>query len=72
MKQRSITTTKSRRRFRFIGDIIAELKKVTWLNRSDIARLTGLVLLVAFTVGLILGVIDFGFAKLVDNVLLGK
>ncbi len=71
MKQRGATATKSRQRFRLVGDIIAELKKVTWLKGPDIARLTGLVLLVAFTVGLILGVIDYGFTRLVNDLLLG-
>ncbi len=72
MKQRGAAATKGRQRFRFAGDIIAELKKVTWINRSDLVRLTGLVLLVAFTVGLILGVIDYGFTRIVNDLLLGK
>lgn len=71
MKQRGAAASKSSRRFRFAGDIIAELKKVTWLKGPDIVRLTGLVLLVAFTVGLILGIIDYGFARLVNDLLMG-
>ncbi len=56
----------------FFGDIIAELKKVTWLKWPDeVLRLTGLVLLVAVTVGAILGGIDYGFSFIVDNLIIG-
>ncbi len=72
MKRRGAAATKSSQRFRLVGDIIAELKKVTWLKRSEIVRLTGLVLLVAFIVGVILGVIDYGFSRLVNDLLLGR
>ena len=58
-------------RFRFIGDTLAELKKVTWLTRRETAYLTGLVLLVAVTVGIVLGLIDLGLSELVDTLLLG-
>ncbi len=58
-------------RFRFISDTIAELKKVVWLTRREAAYLTALVLIVSIVVGLILGIIDFGFTKLVNNVFMG-
>ena len=58
-------------RFRFIGDIIGELRKVVWLTRRELTYLTGLVLVVAITMSLIMGVIDFAFSKLVNNVFLG-
>lgn len=57
--------------FRFIGEIIAELKKVTWLSRREAAYLTALVLIVAATVGIILGAIDYGFSSLVDKLFIG-
>ena len=59
-------------RFRFIGDIIAELKKVVWLSRREAAYLTVLVLIVAITVGLVLGAIDYGFTNLVDKLFIGR
>ncbi len=71
MTQRSTAAKRSGPRFRFISETIAELKKVVWLTRREVVYLTALVLLVAVIVGLILGVIDFGFTKLVNNVLLG-
>ena len=68
MTQRATT---KRSRFRFIGDTIAELKKVVWLNRREWAYLTFLVLLVAITVGIILGAFDYGFSNLVDIFFVG-
>jgi preprotein translocase subunit SecE len=44
---------------------------VVWLSRREAAYLTGIVLIVAVTVGLILGVIDYGFTRLVNDVFLG-
>ncbi|MGB8706689.1 MAG: preprotein translocase subunit SecE [Dehalococcoidia bacterium] len=61
---------KKRSRFAFIGDIIGELRKVTWPSRRDTIRLTIMVIIVCFAVGLFLGAIDFGFAQLVAKVLL--
>lgn len=57
--------------FRFIGETIAELKKVTWLSRREAAYLTALVLIVAIAVGIILGAIDYGFSFLVDKLFIG-
>jgi len=59
-------TKKSSSRFRFIGDIIAELKKVIWLSRREAAYLTAMVLIVAVSVGIILGALDYGFSELLD------
>jgi len=61
------TTKRSGSRFRFISEIIAELKKVVWLTRREAAYLTVLVLIVAITAGLVLGAIDYGFTSLVDK-----
>ena len=66
------TTKRSGSRFRFFGEIIAELKKVVWLSRREALYLTVLVLIVAVTVGLVLGAIDLGFTELVDKFLLGR
>ena len=71
MKRRSATTKRRGLRFRFIGETIVELKKVVWLTRREVAYLTGLVLIVAITVGLILGIIDYGFTRLVNDLFLG-
>jgi len=66
------TAERNGSRFRFIGEIIAELKKVVWLTRREAAYLTVLVLIVAITVGLVLGAIDYGFTNLIDKLLIGR
>jgi len=57
-------------RFSFIGDTIAELKKVTWLTRREALYLSGLVLLVAVSVGVVLGLLDLGLSEIVERFLL--
>ena len=69
---RHSTTKRSGSRFRFISEIIAELRKVVWLTRREATYLTVLVLIVAIAVGLILGAIDFGFTNLVDKLFIGR
>jgi len=67
--QRPATTKRSR--FRAIGEIINELKKVVWLSRREILYLSTLVLVISVAAGIFLGAIDYGFAALVQNVLVG-
>ena len=67
---RSITK-RSGLRFRFISEIIAELKKVVWLTRREAVYLTVLVLIVAITMGIVLGAIDYGFTNLINKLFLG-
>ena len=64
-------TTTKRSRFSFIGETIAELKKVVWLTRREAAYLTFMVLIVAIIVAIILGAFDYGFTNLVDKFFLG-
>ncbi len=54
------------RRFGFLSDILSELKKVTWPSRRETANLTMIVVIVALAVGLFLGLVDFGFAQLMN------
>ena len=68
MTHRTVT---KRSRFSFIGETIAELKKVVWLTRREAAYLTFMVLVVAIIVALILGGFDYGFTNLVDKLFLG-
>jgi preprotein translocase subunit SecE len=64
-------TATKRSRFRFIGEIIAELRKVVWLSRREAAYLTFLVLVVTIAVGIMLGFFDWGFTQIVDKFFLG-
>ena len=63
---------KKRSRFRIFGDVFNELKKVTWLTRQETVYLTGIVLAVAVFMGIVLGLIDWGFSTLVDKVFVGS
>ncbi len=68
VKMKKATTKKGR--FRFFGETIAELRKVTWPTRQEAIRLTIIVLIVCIILGIILGSIDYGFYELVDKVFL--
>jgi len=65
------TAKQSGSRFKFVGETIAELKKVVWLTRREIIYLTFLVLVVSIAFGIVLGIIDYGFANLVKKAFLG-
>jgi preprotein translocase subunit SecE len=55
--------------FRYFGETFAELRHVTWPTRQETVRLSIMVIAVAVTVGIILGVIDLGFSRLMDAIL---
>jgi preprotein translocase subunit SecE len=57
--------------FRFFGETLAELRRVTWPTREETTRLTIMVISVAAMIGLFLGVIDVAFARLFE-VLIGS
>ncbi len=57
-------------RFKFIGETIAELKKVVWLTRRQVVYLTVLVLIISIIAGLILGAVDYGFTRLINELFL--
>ena len=56
---------------RYFGDIVSELRRVTWPTRQETTRLTIMVIAVAATVGLFLGIVDMVFSRLI-GVILGK
>ena len=70
MISRTGMTKKRGSRFRFFGEIIAELKKVVWLTRREAIYLTVLVIIVAAIFGIILGALDYGFTRLIDELFL--
>jgi len=72
MTHHTVTAKRSGSRFRFIRETISELRKVVWLTRREAIHLTALVLIVAATVGIILGALDYGFTRLVDEIFLGR
>jgi preprotein translocase subunit SecE len=68
--KKTTPTKKAPSRFRFVGELLAELKKVTWPTRQEAMRLTIIVLLVCVVLAVILGAIDYGFTHFVTGVLL--
>ncbi len=74
MKQKSSAIVKNKKptsKPNFFSDIISEMKKVTWLSRRELLYLTGLVLIVTVAMAILLGVLDFGFSRLVNDVFVG-
>jgi preprotein translocase SecE subunit len=73
MTTHAVTAKPAGNRFtRFFTGIIGELRKVVWLNRREVAYLTGLVLIVAIAAGIVLYAFDLGFSTAVDKLLLAK
>lgn len=72
MRQRTATTRKGGSRFRLIGDIIAELRKVVWLSRREVIYLSTLVLIVSLAAGVFLGLVDYAFSSLIEGIFLGS
>ncbi len=71
MVTKKASTTKRRLpSFGFVGDIIGELRKVTWPTRQESIRLTVMVLIVCAVIGVILALLDYGFGRLVQDVFL--
>lgn len=54
----------------FVTNIISELRKVVWPSRAETRNLTLVVIVVSVIVGVVLGVVDFGFSRILENVLL--
>ena len=53
----------------FLAEALSELRRVTWPSREEIFRLTLIVISVAASVGVFLGLIDLVFARMFDSVL---
>jgi len=70
VKTQAAVKKPGKERFKFVSDIIAELRKVTWPSRAEAFRLTGMVIAFTVAVAIILGVIDYGFARLMNVILL--
>lgn len=69
--KRTATTKRGGSRFKFFTETIAELRKAVWPTRQEAIRLTIIVLVICLVVGLILGVLDYGFTRLMKEFFLG-
>ncbi len=50
-------------------ETVGELRKVTWPTPREAWRLTRIVILVMLAVGVFLGLLDYGFSKMISLVL---
>ncbi len=50
--------------FGFFGDVISELRKVTWPTRQEATRLWLLVIALSAAMGVFLGFFDWSFARI--------
>lgn len=69
--EKSGTVTKSvqeSRSRRYIGEVVTELKKVTWPNRAQLLQATAVVLIFVAIVAIYLGVVDVLMSALVDAI----
>ena len=69
-KDKAGTVTKAvqqRRGSRFVQEVIAELRKVSWPTRTVLMQSTGVVLLVVAIVSVYLAALDSVFERLVDS-----
>ena len=69
--RRRVSSQASKRVFSFsiIGDVIAELNRVTWPTREETTRLSIMVITVAVIVGIFLGIIYLGFSSIFNFIL---
>ena len=69
--RRRVSSQASKRVFSLsiIGDVIAELNRVTWPTREETTRLSIMVITVAVIVGIFLGVIDLGVSSIFNFIL---
>lgn len=66
-KQGSVTKDVQRGKWsRFLSEVIAELRKVTWPNRAQLAQGTAVVLVVVAIVTAYLYVLDTIFGRMID------
>lgn len=69
--KRPSSAQKKGTRFKFFSEVIAELKKAVWPTRQETIRLTSMVLFICLALGLLLGILDYGFTKLITVILGG-
>lgn len=66
-RRRRLLAPLARLQPRFVADIVAELKKVTWPSASETRYLTLVVAVVAVVVGVILGSFDLLFGWIIEQ-----
>jgi preprotein translocase subunit SecE len=54
---------------KFLSEVKAELLKVTWPTKQEVARLTAVVIIISLIVGAYIGGLDFLFTKAIETIL---
>lgn len=68
-KQGTVTKAVQRNRgSRFMSEVIAELRKVSWPGRAQLAQGTGVVLIVVAIVTVYLAIVDEVMGRLIDSI----
>jgi preprotein translocase subunit SecE len=55
--------------FKYLNEVRGELKNVSWPARTEVIKLTLIVVAISAIVSLYLGSLDFGFTKLLEAVI---
>ncbi len=68
---RRVSSQVARRAFsiRAIGEVVGELRRVTWPTREETFRLSIMVVAVAIAMGIFLGLVDLAFAEVIGIIL---
>lgn len=61
-----MTQTQKLNRVAFAGDLIEEMKKVSWPTRKETIRLTAIVIIISLIIGLYIGIIDVLLTKALE------
>ena len=48
---------------KFLGEVLAEMKKVSWTTRRELVDSTLIVILSSFLLGIFVGIIDYSFSR---------
>jgi len=48
---------------KFLSEVLAEMKKVSWTTRRELVDSTLIVILSSFILGIFVGVIDYAFSR---------
>jgi preprotein translocase subunit SecE len=68
MDQKSKSATTSLSPVKFFGEVVSELKKVTWPTRENTIKLTAVVITISVIVGLFIGGLDALFLAITSAV----
>jgi preprotein translocase subunit SecE len=70
LRRQVSTKGQGKQRFKFVGETVAELRKVVWPTRQEATYLTTMVLVITVAVAITLWVVDLGFSELMNVILL--